>query len=178
MILLTERLRLEPVRCAHAAVMFPLLSDPQLYIFLPSDPPNCLDALEKRYALLESGRSPDGSEHWLNWTIFDRWNGAPFGTFQATVRDDGPSDIAYMVGAKYWRRGIAHEAGVVVIDRVFSKYSTLLLAANLDTRNIASMHLVEALGFTRVATIPDADNFKGTTSHEYRYELRRSAWRR
>ena len=76
-----------------------------------------------------------------------------------------------MIGTAYWRRGIANEAGTAVIDHVFATYPTPLLAANLDTRNSASIGLVQALGFIRTGIIRDADHFKGATSHEYRYEL-------
>lgn len=171
MILFTKRLRLEPIRREHAAVMLPLLVDPRLYTFLPADPPESLAELEKRYAFLEAGKSPDGREHWLNWTIFDRQTGAALGTFQATVRDNAPSDIAYMIATAYWPRGTAREAGTAVIAHVFATYPTPLLAANLDTRNSASIGLVEALGFIRTGIIRDADHFKGSTSDEYRCEL-------
>jgi RimJ/RimL family protein N-acetyltransferase len=135
-----------------------------------------LDALEKRYAFLELGKSPDGKEHWLNWIIFDRRTGTPLGFFQATVRDDAPSDIAYIIFSAYWRQGTAREAGAAVIDHTFNRYPTPLLAANMDTRNVASIKLVESLGFKRTAFLPNADTFKGVTSDEYRYELTRERW--
>lgn len=167
----TTNLRLEPLRKKHASLLFAPLSDPQLYAFLPGDPPQSLAVLEKRYEFLELGKSPDGKEHWLNWIVFDRSTGTPFGSFQATVRDDAPSDIAYIVFSAHWRRGIAREAGAAVINHIFGRYPTPLLAANMDTRNVASFKLVESLGFKRTAFIPNADTFKGMTSDEYRYEL-------
>jgi [ribosomal protein S5]-alanine N-acetyltransferase len=172
----TANLRLEPLRKDHAALLFVPLSDAQLYVLLPEDRPLSLEALEKRYAFLESGKSPDGKEHWLNWTIFDRGTGKPRGTFQATVRDDAASDIAYIVFSAHWRQGIAREAGAAVIDHIFNRYPTPLLAANMDTRNVASIKLAESLGFRRTAFIPNADTFKGMTSDEYRYELTRERW--
>jgi ribosomal-protein-alanine N-acetyltransferase len=172
----TANLRLEPLRKDHAALMFTPLSDAQLYALIPADQPQSLDALEKRYAFLEAGKSPDGKEHWLNWTVFDRRAGNPVGTFQATVRDDAPSDIAYIIFAAHWRQGIAREAGAAVIDHLFNRYPTPMLAANMDTRNVASRKLVEALGFKYTAFIPNADTFKGMNSDEYRYELTRERW--
>ena len=171
----TANLRLEPLRKDHAALLFAPLSDAQLYALMPEDQPQSLDALEKRYAFLESGKSPDDKEHWLNWTIFDRRTAKPFGTFQATVRDDAASDIAYIVFSAHWRRGIAREAGAGVIDHLFNRYPTPLLAANMDTRNLASIKLVESLGFERTAFVANADTFKGMTSDEYRYELTRES---
>jgi len=172
----TVNLRLEPLRKEHAVLLFALLSDAQLYALMPEQQPRSLHALEKRYTMLETRKSSDGTEHWLNWVIFDRGTQSPLGTFQATVRDDAPSDIAYIIFSAHWRKGIAKEAGAGVIDHVFNSYPTPMLAANMDIRNIASMKLVESLGFTRTAFIPNADTFKGMTSDEYRYELTRERW--
>ena len=173
----TANLRLEPLRRSHATLVFAALSDARLFALMPEDQPQSLDALEKRYVFLESGKSPDGGEHWLNWIIFDRHTGQPLGTFQATVRDQATSDIAYIVFSAHWRRGIAREAGAGVISHVFNRYPTPLLAANMDTRNVASIKLAESLGFRRTAFLPNADTFKGMTSDEYRYELTRESWR-
>ena len=171
----TINLRLEPIRQDHAVLLFAPLSDAQLYALMPEEPPKSLEALQKRYAFLQAGKSPDGKEHWLNWTTFDRTD-TPVGTFQATVRDDTPSDIAYIVFKAHWRQGIASEAGAGVIDHVFTRYLTPMLAANIDTRNVASIKLVERLGLKRVAFIPNADAFKGMASDEYRYEMTRENW--
>src|SRR5436853_6000206 len=92
-VILTPNLRLEPLRKGHAALLLQPLGDAQLYALMPQDQPQSLEDLEKRYAFLELGKSPDGKEHWLNWTIFDRRFDKPLGTFQATVRDDGPSGM-------------------------------------------------------------------------------------
>jgi len=173
----TANLRLEPLRKDHAAAVFAPLSDAQLYALMPEEPPQSLTALEKRYAFLELGKSPDGKEHWLNWIMLDGRTEEPLGTFQATVRDAAASDIAYIVFSAHWRRGIATEAGAGVIAHVFGRYPTPLLAANMDTRNAASIKLVESLGFVRTALIQNADRFKGMTSDEYRYELTRERWR-
>jgi len=173
----TANLRLEPIRQDHAVLLFASLSDAQLYALMPEEPPQSLAALEKRYAFLQGGKSPDGREHWLNWTMFDRRTDTPVGTFQATVRDDAPSDLAYVVIKPHWRRGIASEAGAGVIEHVFARYPTPLLAANMDTRNLASIRLVESLGFKRTAFIANADTFKGMSSDEYRYEMTREMWK-
>jgi RimJ/RimL family protein N-acetyltransferase len=172
----TANLWLVPVGEDHAPLLFGALRDPQLYALMPEEAPKTLLGLRKRYAFLQRRKSPDGNEHWLNWTIFVRQTGEPAGTFQATVRDDGPSDIAYVMFKRHWRQGIASEAGTVVIDHIFERYPTPVIAANMDTRNIASIKLVERLGLTRTAFIPDADTFNGMSSDEYRYELTRAAW--
>ena len=58
-----------------------------------------------------------------------------------------------------------------VLPHIFRTYDSPAIFAEIDTRNIPSIHLVERLGFTRVAYIPHADEFKGNVSNEYRYRL-------
>jgi RimJ/RimL family protein N-acetyltransferase len=64
-----------------------------------------------------------------------------------------------------------------VIEHVFERYPTPLVAANMDTRNTASIKLAESLGLERTAFLPNADAFKGMNSHEYRYEMTRTRWK-
>jgi hypothetical protein len=65
-LLLTTRLRLEPQVAGHADAMLELLADPRIHLYLPSDPPSDPVALKIRYERLESRRSPDERELWLN----------------------------------------------------------------------------------------------------------------
>jgi hypothetical protein len=59
---------LEPQVEAHAAEMFAVLSDPAIYEFENESPPSEA-RLAGRFRRLESRRSPDGRERWLNWVV-------------------------------------------------------------------------------------------------------------
>jgi hypothetical protein len=59
----------------------------------------------------------------------------------------------------------------------YEGYRVGVVAAEIDTRNVASIALVESLGFSRVAFEKGADHFKGSSSDEYRYELSEGVWR-
>jgi [ribosomal protein S5]-alanine N-acetyltransferase len=76
----------------------------------------------------------------------------------------------------YQRRGFAAEACGRLLEHLFQDYRMDVVAAEIDTRNVASIALVESLGFERVAFLEDADNFKGSSSEEYRYEIAESIW--
>ncbi len=65
----TPSLRLEPQTAAHADEMFPLLADGEVYRYLDGAPPSSLDALRGRFERLETRRSPDSTELWLNWVV-------------------------------------------------------------------------------------------------------------
>jgi RimJ/RimL family protein N-acetyltransferase len=172
----TPRLLLEPILPGHAPVLYERLQDERLYRFIPQDPPDTPEALEDRYQFLSGRRSPDGREAWLNWAVRERGSGEYAGTLEATVYDEGTAIIAYMVFVPYQRRGIAAEACGRLLEHLFEGYRASMVAAEIDTRNAASIALVEFLGFERVGFQKDADHFKGSTSDEYRYEIKERAW--
>lgn len=171
-VLETRRLLLEPLTVAHAAGLYELLLDRRLYDFVPQDPPATRQALEDRYRRLSARRSPDGSEAWLNWAVRERATGGYVGTLEATVNGDRTAAIAYAVFVPYQRRGFAAEGCERVLAHLFGDYGVSAVVAEIDTRNAASMALVESLGFGRVSLRENADHFKGASSDEYGYELR------
>ena len=113
----TARLVLEPMRVAHAPQMTAALADPALYEFTGGTPPTHAD-LTARYERLESGRSPDGSEAWLNWAIRDQGRDSLAGYVQATVRATAEGDeasIAWVVAADRQGEGLATEAASAMV---------------------------------------------------------------
>ncbi|MBA2753015.1 MAG: GNAT family N-acetyltransferase [Chloroflexia bacterium] len=171
-VLETPRLRLEPLVPAHATETFGPLGDERLYRFIPGNPPANLAALEARYGLLSGRRSPDDTQGWLNWVMRRRDSGEPVGTLEATVYPDRSSSIAYVVFVRHQRRGLATEGVARMVEHLVVDHGITLLVAEVDTRNAASVGLLDRLRFSRVATVRDADHFKGTPSDEFRYELR------
>src|SRR5688572_21030626 len=97
----TLRLTLEPQRAAHADAMFEVLSDPAIYAH-ENAPPKSLQSLRERYTKLETRRSGDGREQWLNWVLRQRSMGDLIGYVQATVQADGHAFIAYELGSTHW----------------------------------------------------------------------------
>lgn len=142
----TPALTLEPQVAAHTEEMFGVLSDPAIYEYENVAPPS-LEWLRTRYIKLESRRSADGREQWLNWVI--RLQGsALIGYVQATVRADGSAMIAYELASAYWGRGLARQAVVAMIAELCGRYQTRELWAVLKRDNHRSMRLLERLGFS------------------------------
>lgn len=175
-VLETPRLRIEPLIPAHATRLYEGLQDERLYEFIPQNPPASPQALEDRYLGLSSRRSPDNREAWLNWALRARRSGDYVGVLEATVHENLTAAMAYMVFVPFQRRGFAAEACSRLLAHLFEEYRVSVVAAEIDTRNVASIALVESLGFERVAFNKDADYFKGSSSDEYRYELGERGW--
>jgi [ribosomal protein S5]-alanine N-acetyltransferase len=174
-VLCTARLHIEPQHHGHAAELFEALRDERLYRFIPQEPPSSLAQLQALYALREHRLSPDGDELWLNWTLRRRDNAHCIGTVQATVRQDDSVYFAYELGAAFWGRGFATEACRAVLAHLRDAFGARRAEAEVDTRNEASIRLLDRLGFERRALTRAADEFKGAVSDEYRYELQLGA---
>ncbi len=169
----TERLQLEPLVRAHAVELFELLSDECLYRFIPQDPFPTREALAARYRRLETRASSDGKEVWLNWAVRLKSSGACIGRVEATVRQDLSAQLAYELGVPHWGKGCATEACRRVLRMLFEEFGVMEVVAEVDTRNLASIRLLDRLGFQRGALKENADVFKGSSSDEWRYLLPR-----
>jgi RimJ/RimL family protein N-acetyltransferase len=165
---------LEPLTSAHAASMYALLSDPVLYRYIDEAPPADVDTLRARYARLESRRSADGRQHWLNWVV--RLPGQPpLGYVQATVLEDGSAWVAYLLGSAHQGRGHATLATAAMLAHLESEYGTHRLLANVEADNGPSIRLLQRLGF-RAATAAEATRHEPTPSERiYLRDRRESA---
>jgi len=166
----TPRLTLEPLQSAHAAETFEPLSNRDHYAFIPQDPPASLQVLRERYERLETRRSPNGHELWLNWAA-RLHSGTVAGVVQATCYRDGRVAIAYELFAPFQGKGVATEALRAMLLHLRDAAHMTTATALVDTRNAKSIALLERLGFARTRFIKEAAFFKGATSDEYGYEL-------
>jgi SAM-dependent methyltransferase len=166
----TKRFTLSPLSAAHAEQMFEGLSDERAYRFIPDMPPASAGALAERYTRLEGQMSPDGQEVWLNWVIGSTRDATLYGYVQFTIRlAERRASVAYFVFPRYQRQGIASETVAAALSSVASTFHVTQIDAEIDTRNAASIALVESLGFVRTCLVEHADEFKGAVSDEYHY---------
>lgn len=167
----TERLTLEPLTAWHGESLFPLLKEPLLYTYIAKEPPIAGGEVMRRFEGLETRRSPDGSELWLNWAV-RLTAGGYAGLVEATVRGSGEAAIAYWVFLPAQRQGVGREAVAAMLAHL-AEIGAREAVAYIDTRNTASIRLVEALGFARTATHVMREKLRGrwVDDHEYRKPL-------
>jgi [ribosomal protein S5]-alanine N-acetyltransferase len=150
--LVSARLRLEPLVVTHADALYPILADPRQLEFLDDPRPASLEALRERYRKLESRRSGDGTEWWLNWALVPLTPGSTaIGFVQATVQADKRAWVAYEVGQAWQGQGFGGEATRAMVDHLVAHYRVTTLMASIDARNARSRRLVERLGFQETA---------------------------
>ncbi|SFT61101.1 Protein N-acetyltransferase, RimJ/RimL family [Kosakonia arachidis] len=168
---------LEPLDKSHAHEMYAGLCNDNDYKFIPSHPPVSLDELVARYERISQRLSSEQSEIWLNWVIINRNSGAYLGYVQATIMvDQGWAYIAYHVFSQYQKKGIAKQCVRMLIDFLFNNYNLSHVDALIDTRNLASIGLVESLKLKKINELKEADFFKGSTSDEFHYRVFANEW--
>lgn len=154
-ILRTPRLVLEPQVAAHAEEMFEVLGDPAIYEY-ENEPPRSLEWLRERFRKLESRRSGDGREQWLNWVMRSQ-SGELVGCVQATVHGDARASIAYELASRAWGRGFAREAVQAMIDELAREYGVREVGAVYKAANARSQRLLERLGFELSAPVAEIE---------------------
>ena len=153
---------LEPLTVAHAPEMFEVLCDPLTYRYLDHPPPPSVEHLRAVYTQLETRKSPDGRQLWLNWVV--RVPGQPpMGYVQATVMSRGRAWVAYLLASKHWGRGHAHTAMLAMLDDLSRTCGVTHYMATVEAENQRSIRLLQRLGF-HAATAQEAAGHELTAS--------------
>jgi RimJ/RimL family protein N-acetyltransferase len=143
--LTTARLELEPLREDHASELAPVLDDPALHAFTGGTP-STEAQLRERYARQATGRSPDGTQDWLNWVLRDRATHDAVGTLQATVYDEGrTAELAWVIATGRQGEGLATEAATAVRDWLRA-HGVTSLVAHIHPDHAASAAIARRLG--------------------------------
>ncbi|MGH2877620.1 MAG: GNAT family N-acetyltransferase [Solirubrobacteraceae bacterium] len=153
----SERLVLEPLRSEHAGELAPVLGDAALHHYIGGRPPDAAE-VRARVARQVAGRSPDGLERWLNWTVRERKSGQVVGTVQATVTGPGGcavAELAWVLGIAHQRQGFAREAAGLVASWLHARHMTL--RAHIHPGHRASNAVARSIGLRPTDVIKDGE---------------------
>jgi RimJ/RimL family protein N-acetyltransferase len=151
-------LALDPLRVEDAEEMAPLLADAQLHTYIGGSPA-AVDELRDRYRRQVRGRSPDGSQRWLNWVVRRRDSGHAVGTVQATISvqdDTSVAEVAWVVATRYQRRGYAPEAAAEML-RWLRQHGVAVVVAYVHPEHDASIAVARALGLRATERTRDGE---------------------
>jgi ribosomal-protein-alanine N-acetyltransferase len=161
----TRRLVLEPITEVHATRLLALVSDDRLYEYQPHWLPKSLEELRERFAIYSTGRSRDGRYRQLNWVVRRNDDGADVGMVQCTFLEE--PKIGYQIFVPYWKMGYGKEAVAAALVSLKHRYAANKVMTSVDVDNVASIALLESLGFTRTGPAPAE---KPEDRPGYRYE--------
>jgi RimJ/RimL family protein N-acetyltransferase len=155
---------------AHARRVFEGMQDPEVHRYVPHEPPRSVEDLETLFHKRITGPNDPG-RRWFNWIAVVRTSGDAIGNVQITTLPDRTALLGYFLLRPWWRQGYGREACAAVIEWLRRGDLADTLVAEVDSRNVASIALLESLGFTRAGVTKSADFFKGEPSDEFHYEL-------
>lgn len=159
----------EPLTEEHAKEFFSQVHDERLYEFIPERPPKSLTALQREYAEFSAGAPEHSGEVWLNWAIRLSPGGECVGTLQATRFADGLLWVGYKVLPQAWGQGVASTALGWLTKTLQERFNGQALLAAVDTRNHASIRVLEKCHFRLLRREPA--ELHGEATEDFVYEL-------
>lgn len=144
-----ERIRLRRPKVTDAQAIFEYGSDPEVahYAAWPirANIDKLIESLRERAALWDAGTE-------FSWVITTAAEDQAIGGVSCKIVGDS-AEIGFLLNRHYWCNGYATEASGAIIEWVFSLPSVSKVWATCDTENIASIRVLEKLGFTREDTL-------------------------
>jgi len=160
-ILETSRLILKKISSEDAEDMFEYASDPEVTKYLSSweyhknieDSLKFINLLLSRY---EKGNPSD-------WGVYLKENGKLIGTCGFSFIDEKNmvGEVGYVLGRKYWNKGIMTEAVRKVIEFGFEKLNLNRIQARCKVENIASERVMQKVGMKFEGVLREAVFAKG-----------------
>lgn len=147
---------IRPLEVADAREMAGVLAHPDLYVFTGGGPPSRSD-LERRYALQSQGRSPDGTERWINRVVMAGNGQCAVGYVQATIPvGGGPAEIAWVIGRAWQGRGYATEAASLLLGELCGQ-GVHQIVVHIHPDHEASQRVARRLGLRPTQTTIDGE---------------------
>lgn len=172
----TARMRLRPFTDTDADALFALHSNAHVLRYWDSAPwteparaqlflATCRQMEEQGSgARLAMERSSDGT--FLGWCGLSRWN-----------PEYRSASLGYCLEESAWGQGYATEATGALLQWAFDTLDLNRVQAETDTRNLASMRVLEKLGFVPEGTLREDCVVNGEVSDSHVFGLLRREWR-
>ena len=156
----TERMILREFRMEDAGPFFELRTDEAVMEFMDREPLQSMEEAEKMLAdtidAFEQGAKVSwaltlkGKEEMIGYASFWKWEKAHFW-----------AETGYALRQPYWGKGLMYEALEAVIGFGFGMMDLHRIVGDVNPNNIASIKLLEKLGFQKEAHFRENVFFRG-----------------
>lgn len=174
----TSRLFLRPFRDDDLQDFCSYRSDPQVAEYQGWEWP--YDAEKAQRFLEEMQRTTPGTPgQWYQLALERKRDAALLGdaAFRLDAGDPRQVTIGITLARPYQSQGYAREAAHRLLSYLFDDLKVHRVRADTDVENLASVRLLERLGFRREAHFVESLWFKGRWASEYWYALLEQEWR-
>jgi RimJ/RimL family protein N-acetyltransferase len=113
--------------------------------FTPSGPDTSIDQTKARLANYQEHQTEHGFSKWI---VLERHLGRPIGdSGLLALQEYGWIDLGFRLAQPYWGQGLATEAACAWVRAAFDDFHIDRLTAFVHPENVASIRVVEKLGF-------------------------------
>lgn len=149
-----------------AAQMFKAMSDERIYENIREIPPRTPSELAIRYESRPDaiGRTVLNYSVWVDDKVI--------GLAQAVIEPDSASaSVGYKTSPKSWGAGIGTSLLGNLLTTVAREYGISIFRAEVDSKNIASIKILEKNGFIQIASKPGTLKFQSSTELIFERDL-------
>jgi RimJ/RimL family protein N-acetyltransferase len=173
--LATTRLALRPIQDDVAPALFDIFSDPRVMRYWSSPPWSSLTSARETIA---ADAAPMRAGDYLRLGLELRETGELVGTctLLAFVPQCRRAELGYALRATRWGCGYMHEALLALLAFAFGALDLNRLEADVDPRNLASVKVLERLGFRNEGHLRERWIVAGEISDSGLYGLLRRDW--
>lgn len=176
MLFSTERVTVRMLREDDAPVVAAYRSDPAVNELQDWDLPYTLEMARSRLAA-QAHHTAIPSGEWVNLAIVlgsDPETGTVIGDLACHLQPNGRiAEIGYTLRTEFQGEGYASEAAGGLVDHLLATTEVHRLEASLDPQNVASMRVLEAIGFTFEALTRQSYPLRGRWDDDMRYSMLR-----
>ncbi len=171
----TARLRVRRVTRGDLPALLHVNSDDGVTQFLPYATWQNLDDAEAWMQRVE--KSQASGTAW-QFVVADKGSDQAIGTCLIFRHDEGSAraELGYVLGRARWGGGYMFEALRALLDQAFTVMALRRIEAEVDPNNVASLALLERLGFTREGRARERWMNRGTPIDVVTFGLLKREW--
>lgn len=170
----TDRLTIRPFTESDVDALVAIRNDPEVERYQDWPLPYSRAA---GVALVEASRDVTGLGPGRSAQLAVDDGSGLVGDIYVHVGDDRNAEIGYTFAHQFWGRGYATEAVSAVLDHLVDHVAVRRITATLDPANVASMRLLERLGFRFEGCAVSAVEIRGEWVDDDRYAILADEWR-
>jgi RimJ/RimL family protein N-acetyltransferase len=176
-VLVTDRLTIRRFRADDADAFAAYRSDPDVARYQGWGTPFTVEQARRFIAALD-GTHPDTPAEWFQFAVTERESGQLLGDVAAGTDGGDPrlAVVGFTIARAHQGRGYANEALTALLDHLFLHRGKHRVSATVDTRNAASVALLERVGMRREAHHLQNAWWAGEWTDEYVYAVLADGW--
>jgi len=172
----TERLLLRQIQYYDVEVFHKMRTDHSLMKYMDIEIPKSINDTQKKFEQEIESFSKGNSVY---WAIAQKGSKQMIGGagYWRLMKEHYRAEIGYQLAPDYWRKGYSFEALKAIINFGFNKMDLHSIEGNVNPKNIASIKLLEKLGFVQEAYFKENFYFDGKFLDSAIFSLIVSNWK-